>query len=189
MFAWIRFSDSNILNDSSLQSAINQTQVDISVAIDAISPFIIQNGTTLTISFINATEDGGGYICGIINEAGADLNFTFLYVLPEITIQPMSQYVSIGDNVELNCKGNSFPPPEYQWEILNTTLGVYVPIPMDAGGTNPVLTIFDVEYENFGTFHCVITTPVINETVTSDEVVVTGMLLYFMYMNIFYFIV
>ena len=174
-YAWIRSNNSDILNDNSFQTEMSQQPVNISTAIDMLSPFIIQSGTILNIPSINATQDGGGYICVAINEAGTGSSSTSnLYVSPEITTQPMNQYVSPGDTVTLTCIADSFPAPTYQWEFFNTTLESFIPIPADVSGTNSVLAIGEVQDQGFGTFRCNVTTEIINETITSNEAVVTS---------------
>ena len=174
-FAWIRSNNSNILNDNSFQTEMSQQPVNISTAIGMLSPFIIQSGTTLSLSSINATQDGGGYVCVAIDEAGAgSSSIANLYVSLEITTQPINQYVRRGDNVTLTCTADSFPAPTYQWEFFNTTLERFMPIPAEVSGTNPVLAIGEVEYQGFGTFRCNVTTEIINETITSNEAVVTS---------------
>ena len=170
-FAWIRSVD--ILSDNQFQALTSQRPVNVSAVLSVLSP--ITTGDTLSLSSINATQDGGGYICVVVNEAGAGSSSTAnLYVRPTITTQPINQYVRQGDNVTLTCIADSFPAPAYQWEFFNTTLERFIPIPAEVSGANPVLAIGEVEYQGFGTFRCNVTTEIINETITSNEAVVTS---------------
>ena len=168
-FAWIRTFDESKL--------LSQRPVNVSAVLNVLSP--IATGDTISLSYINATQNGGGYICVAINEAGTGSSSTSnLYVHPTITTQPMNQYVRRGDNVTLTCIADSFPAPAYQWEFFNTTLGRFIPLPADVRDTNSVLAIGDVQYQDFGTFRCNVTTQIINETITSNEAVVTSKKLY-----------
>ena len=168
MIAWVRTFD-----ESQLQTLISQRPVNVSAVLSVLSP--IATGDTLSLSSISATQNGGGYICVVVNEAGTGSSSTSnLYVHPKITTQPMNQYVRRGDNVTLTCIADSFPAPAYQWEFFNTTLGRFIPLPADVRDTNSVLAIGDVQYQDFGTFRCNVTMQIINETITSNEAVVTS---------------
>ena len=115
-------------------------------------------------------DDGGEYTCIVINDAGFDNDTVTLYIFPNITRQPVNQYVQPGDTVSLYCKADSFPPPTYQWERRNKT-GNFVVI---SGETNTNLTIVNIQYELFGDYRCVATAPIIDKTATSNIAVITG---------------
>ena len=130
---------------------------------------IVSNESRLVLESI-VGDDGGEYTCIAINEAGFDNDTVTLYIFPDITSQPENQYVQPGDTVTLYCEADSFPLPTYQWERRNET-GNFEDI---SGETNTNLTITDIEYEQFGDYRCVVTTPIIDETATSNTAVITG---------------
>ena len=171
MIAWIRSVHSNILNNTVLQSEISQIPVDTNAVVSIVLPFIIQNGSTLTISSINATQNGGEYLCVVVNEAGAESNSTSLYVRPSITTQPMDQYINEQERVTLTCIADSFPAPTYQWQRMNVTTKEFEDL---SGETNTTYIITDVKHEDFGRYRCLVTTPTINVTINSTVAFITG---------------
>ena len=186
MIAWIRSVHSNILNNTVLLSEISRIPVDTNAVVSIVSPFIIQNGSTLTISSINATQNGGEYLCVVVNEAGAESNSTSLYVRPLITTQPMDQYVNDvqEDSVTLTCIADSFPAPTYQWQRMNATTEEFEDL---SGETNTTYIITDVEHEDFGRYRCLVTTPTINVTINSTVALITGIYLIILYYYLFHF--
>ena len=172
MFAWLRTVDSNILNDTSLLSVISRFPVDTNTVVRILSPFIVQSGTTLNISSVNSTQNAGGYICVVLNEAGGTISsIANLYVRPEITTQPMDQFVNQGDTVMLTCIADSFPAPTYQWQRMNTTTSEFEDLSRETATT---YTINDIEHEDFGIYRCVVTTPTINVTINSRDTIIAG---------------
>ena len=135
-----------------------------------LSTFIIVGNESRLVLESIVGDDGGEYTCIAINEAGFDNDTVTLYIFPNITRQPVNQYVQCGDTVTLYCEADSFPPPTYQWERRNET-GNFVAI---SGETNTNLTIVNIKHEEFGDYHCVATTPIIDKTVTSNTAVITG---------------
>ena len=136
----------------------------------ALSIFNIERNESRLVLESIVGDDGGEYTCIVINEAGFDNDTVTLYIFPNITIQPVNQYVQPGDTVSLYCEADSFPPPTYQWERRNET-GNFVAIP---GETNNNLTIVNIQHGAFGDYRCVATTAIIDETATSNTVVITG---------------
>ena len=146
--------------------------LDIENIFDEISQFTIQNGTKLFISSVNATQDGGKYMCLVFNEAGIDSSSPAnLYVRPEIVTQPMDQFVDPGDTATLNCIADSFPAPNYQWQRMNTTTSEFEDVFEE---TTTTYTINDIEHEDFGIYRCVVTTPTINVTINSRDTIIAG---------------
>ncbi len=90
---------------------------------------------------------------------------------PIILTQPTDQFVQNGDGVTLTCEADSFPEPEYQWEKMNITLTMFESVPDE---TNNTLVFDTIEHSDFGSYRCVVTTPIIDETITSDDVTITG---------------
>ena len=168
MIAWIRSAD--ILSDNQFQTLTSQRPVDVSAVLSVLSP--IANGGTLSLSSINATQNGGGYICVIVNEAGADSNSTAtLYVRPVIVQDPMEQYVNNGDSVNISCRADSFPAPNYQWEFMNRTTGTFEAL---EGQTSSVLSFTTIEFDQYGRYRCVATANGIVENATSTSALVTS---------------
>ena len=162
--AWIRS-----FNESQLQALISQRPVNVSAVLNVLSPIAI--GDTLSISTINATQDGGGYLCVVVNEAGADINSTVLYVRPAITLQPQTVQTLANVSVSISCLADSFPPPFYMWEKFNTNTGSYETVP---GSNNSVLAFTSIDYEDNGVYRCIARTDGIIENATSDNAVING---------------
>ena len=131
----------------------------------------LSTGPNLTISSINATQDGGMYTCVVVNQAGQDSANVTLYVRPLIVDQPQDQFTRQGETVTLSCRADSFPSPLYQWEKFNTTSESYYQL---SGETNRTLEFSSVEFDDFGDYRCVATAPVIGDTDTSDNATITG---------------
>ena len=143
------------------------TPLDVTSVLSTLD--IVSNKSRIVLESI-VGDDGGEYTCIAINEAGLDNDTVTLYLFPDITRQPVNQYVQPGDIATLYCEADSFPPSTYQWERRNET-GHFVAI---SGETNTNLTITDIEYEQFGDYRCVTTTAIIYETATSNTAVITG---------------
>ena len=138
-------------------------------SVDALST-VVSNTTILSLDEVIGSS-GGVYTCIAINDAGSDNASVTLYVSPEILQDPMNEYVQDGDTVTLTCEADSFPSPDYQWEIMNMLLGEFEPIDRE---TNTTLVFDYIDYEDYGTYRCEVTTPTINEVITSEEAVITG---------------
>ena len=173
-FIWVRSDELDEIFESYIQPLLSTTPVDVSNIISELSDIILENGTILFIESINATLDGGSYECVVINEAGLGRNDTTLYVRPVITEQPTDVETEVDNIVILTCIADSFPAPEYQWEMMNRTSGDFEPID---GETDTTLVFDYIDYEDYGRYQCIVTTSIINITVTSNEVTVTGELL------------
>ena len=169
-FIWVRSDELDEIFELYIQPLLS-TPVDVSDIISELSGIILENGTILFIESINATLNGGSYECVVINEAGLGRNDTTLYVRPVITEQPMDVETEVDNIVTLTCIADSFPAPDYQWEMMNRSTGAFEPID---GETNTTLVFDYVDYEDYGTYRCEVTTPNINEVITSEEAVITG---------------
>ena len=132
---------------------------------------ILQSNTSvLTVSNINATQNGGVYECVVINDAGFSVVRSTLYVNPMIVEHPMDQ-LFVGNNVTFRCRAESFPYPQYQWQKYNTTNEIFEDI---TGADQPDYEIGGVMHSDHGYYRCKVTAPVINETVYSNNATLTG---------------
>ena len=128
----------------------------------------LENETSglLTLLAIDATS-GGEYTCTVSNAAGNESVSTFLFVTPEILLQPVGVNTSNGSTAVLRCGAEAFPEPEYQWERVNGTIGDSVM------GTNTDTLVFDpVLFGDEGDYLCSVNSNGIR--VTSDTATVTG---------------
>ena len=169
MFAWVRTEDLMSV-DTDVQPTDRTTPIDIEGLISQFSDSILINSSSLTIDSVNSTLHGGSYTCLVINEAGVGREDTILYVRPVITVQPMDVNAENGSRVVLTCIANSFPEPEYQWERLNSS-GHFEPIYQE---TETTLVFDPVTFSDFGTYRCVVTTPIIDVTVISNQALLTS---------------
>ena len=96
----------------------------------------LRNGTelenetseTLTLPTIDFS-DGDEYTCLVCNAAGNESVSTFLFVRPEITLDPMDVNTTNGSLFVIMCDAEAFPSPEFQWihsngDIRNDILGI-----------------------------------------------------------------
>ena len=123
-------------------------------------------GSMLTISNVNATEDGGEYRCVVSNAAGNSSDNVTLNVRPVITVQPIETLLtSNGSSEQLVCVADAFPAPEYRWEKIidgNTT------VISDSNTLNFSSVVFGDE----GTYQCVAKS--LGEEVNSTSTLVVG---------------
>ena len=170
-FIWVRSDELDVIFESYIQPLLSTTPVDVSDIISNLSDIILENGTILFIESINATLNGGSYECVVINEAGLGRNDTTLYVRPVITEQPMDVETEVDNIVTQICIADSFPAPEYQWEMMNRTSGEFEQID---GETNTTLVFNYIGYDDYGRYRCVVSVPFLGSTITSDNVTITG---------------
>ena len=171
-FLWVRSDEfENFIRQSpSLQSLPFQDTISVQDVVDELYNITLETGTTFSIYDINATENGGEYLCIVLNEAGLDSNNTLLLVRPAITIQPQEVLTVANVSVSLICLADSFPPPYYQWMYTPTGgMSRFVP-----GANESTLVFPSINYEEFGSYVCIASADGIQETATSDAAVVTG---------------
>ena len=165
-YRWIRTGSVN------LQSLTGSGELFfIDTFLQNLTTYIIQNGSILNITSVNATEDGGQYSCVAMNQAGYDEATAMLNVRPIILENPGSQRVAPGMNVTLRCRAESFPVSEYQWEKLNTYTDKFESL---AGEIRSVLEFSLVMYEDHGVCRCVVTADMINNITISNNATITG---------------
>ena len=123
---------------------------------------------TLNIDNIGAAN-GGSYTCVVSNAAGNDSATATLYVAPTIVTQPADILTRNGTVVNFNCEAEGFPPPEYQWEKYNETMGTFIRV-----GSDSVLEFSPAVFGDEGRYRCVASQLGTNRTDTSTEVILTG---------------
>uniref|UniRef100_A0A1X7SMV4 Ig-like domain-containing protein n=2 Tax=Amphimedon queenslandica TaxID=400682 RepID=A0A1X7SMV4_AMPQE len=164
--AWIRGNG----NYRYLQST--QPPIDINTFIaDLLDVIVYDTAPSLELSLENVNgTDGGYYTCIVVNEAGYDTDNVSLLVRPQILTNPVAQYAEVGNNVTLTCRADSFPAPNYQWEMMNRISGYFEPL---TGQTSYVLTLASISYSQYGMYRCVATADGIEENATSTPALVT----------------
>ena len=168
-YLWFRTADINIALASS--NLLTQSPLPINKLIMELSNITLAVGTVFTITSVNATEDGGSYECYVFNEAGYENNSTTLYVRPVITEQPNDQFADNGETVTLSCKAKSFPSPDYHWEMMNRRTRMFESV---ENATDPTYNISSISYNDYGSYHCVVTATGITENATSELALITG---------------
>ena len=162
--AWIRGNRTNVRS--------TESPITIDTFIDSLDIIVSETASSLELSleYVNGTN-GGDYTCIAVNEAGSDNDTVRLLIRPEILTNPEEQYAEVEDNVTLTCRADSFPAPDYQWEIMNRTSGDFEPLDDE---TSYVLTLESISYEEYGMYRCVATADGIEENATSTPALVTG---------------
>ena len=161
--AWIRG------NENDVQST--PTPIDINTFIDLLDVIVSETASSLELSLQNVNgTNGGDYTCIAVNEAGNDNGTISLLIIPEILTDPMPQFVNVGQYLMLNCEADSFPAPNYQWEMMNRTSGDFEPL---TGQTSYQLTLH-IEYDLYGMYRCVAIADGIEQNATSTPALVTG---------------
>ena len=170
-FIWIRPSDIN----STIESLLMSTRpIQVANIVNGLSNIALSNEPSLTITYVNATRDGGDYLCYVINGAGVEMNRTTLFVRPAITENPENVYTNVDETVSLSCRADSYPTPNYQWEMMNRAIGWYELI---ANETSYTLTLDSIMFDEYGRYRCVATANGIEGNATSTSALVTGKLL------------
>ena len=170
---WIRNSDTpTTINMTSKHYKLLDYSIIILI-ITALSAVSITREAVLNITSVNATEDGGIYECVVINAAGSDTTTVTLNVRPNFIEHPMDMETNTGDNITLTCRAESFPSPQYRWEMMNRTTNMFEPV--TNGATNNVLELNSIEFSNFGMYRCCATAPdPVNVELCSNNATVTG---------------
>ena len=173
-FIWLRPSalDSLTSSNPSVNFLLNSgSPFEVDNIFDELSNITLSNAPTFTINSINATEDGGSYFCYVVNAAGVESNTTTLYVIPVITEDPREIFIDVNANVSLSCRADSFPAPNYKWEMMNRTSRDFEPLDDE---TSYVITLESISYNQYGMYRCVATADGIEENATSTPALVTG---------------
>jgi hypothetical protein len=114
----------------------------------------IANATnaTLTLTNVQITNDGV-YTVTVSNVVGVTTSSNAVLAVgyaPSITAQPQSQEVVQGTNVSFTVTATGTSPLSYQWCFDGAAL---------AQGTNPTLTLTNVQGTNSGTYSVVVSSP------------------------------
>ena len=164
MFRWIKGS-----NITSAIQSVGAPPLDVSQFLSDLNN--ITSDYSLSLLVTGGAADGGEYTCVVVNEAGYDTDNVTLYVSPVITTNPAPQYAHPRDTVTISCVADSYPPPNYQWQMMNRTTNNFENID---GATMPNYTIDDIDYDDYGMYRCAITTPIIDEVIYSQPALITG---------------
>ena len=126
----------------------------------------VGEGQTLTVNVTSAKLNGGKYYCVVLNDAGFDTsNSSAVYVVPEITVHPVNQYIEFGTNVELMCKAEGYPSVSYQWQKD----GVDIP-----GQTMSTIRFNEIGTSDIGMYRCIASNTIGDQTynATSNEALI-----------------
>ena len=138
--------------------------------INSATNLLLANTSVLTVSNINATENGGVYECVVLNDAGFTVVRSTLYVRPLIVEHPMDQQTMSGSSITLSCRAESFPRPQYQWQEYSTDDQMF----NDITGANESDYTIIASYSDHGDYRCRVTAPVIDEIAYSNNATLTG---------------
>ena len=132
---------------------------------------------TLTLNSVDIAN-GGEYVCVVINEAGIELSYSNLYILPEFIIQPQDILSDSGDTgVSFTCEAEAFPNPEYQWQFRNDN----DPFTDISGAVASQYTFPQpISFMSAGDYQCVASITTVENTihnVTSETAVLHGRLI------------
>ena len=105
--------------------------------------------TNLTISNVQSGDAGGYSVVvtntyGAVTSAGATLT---VRVPPSITTQPVSQTISVGDQVTFSVDANGTPPLYFQWQLNATSI---------TGATGRTFTISSAQAAQAGHYTVVV---------------------------------
>ena len=131
------------------------------------SDVVVQASTSPILSLTNITAPnyGGTFNCIVLNDAGFGISDSTVYVLPEITVHPVNQYVKINTTVELMCKAEGYPSVSYQWQKD----GVDIP-----GQTMSTIRFNEIGTSDIGMYRCIASNTIGDQTynVTSNEALI-----------------
>ena len=126
-----------------------------------------ENSTVLTLSIVNASI-GGEYSCVVTNRAGNNTASTFVFISPYFVTQPVNTEGSNGSAVNLTCRAEAFPEPEYQWGHIDGAA-----IRDHIMGTNSTTLIFTpFMFGDEGQYYCNVTAS--GRTIQSDSITLTS---------------
>ena len=134
----------------------------------------LRNGTELVNEtserlFIPAIifMDGNEYTCVVSNAAGNESVSTFLFVNPEIMLNPMDMNATNDSFIIILCDAEAFPLPEFQWVHIGGDIGSNI-----LGADTNKLVFNPVLFGDEGDYFCNATSNGIS--VTSESATITG---------------
>ena len=132
---------------------------------------IVSNTSVLSISSVNATENGGTYECVAFNGTVYGVAQSLMYVRPFIVEQPQDQLIKSEDLpiITLRIRAESFPYPLYQWQKYFVQSQSYENIEGETG-----MEIVEFISVNF-LYRCRVETPTINSTIFSNTPEIIGL--------------
>ena len=131
-----------------------------------------QTSPLLDVTDVNAT-DGGVYTCVVTNAAGNESFDSSLYIAPYIVLHPVMDILSAnGSNVTFECEAESFPPPEYVWEMSGSESNYASTVQSDG----QFLNFEPVEFGDEGYYRCLayISINITNHTAASQAGLLTS---------------
>ena len=152
-----------ITNQPASQTATVGQSRSFSVGVSGTAPLRYQwriNGTaltgatnaTLTLGNVQTTN-GGSYTAVVTNLVGSVTSAVAtltVYAPPAITMQPMSQTLTQGQNASLFVAASGSAPLSYQWQFSGTNL---------AGATDATLVLTNVQLVQAGKYVAIVTNP------------------------------
>ena len=110
---------------------------------------------------------GDEYTCMVSNAAGNESVSTFLFVRPEITLNPMDMNTTNDSFLMIMCDAEAFPCPEFQWIHVGGDIGSNI-----MGADTNLLVFNPVLFGDEGDYFCTATSNGI--LVSSESATVTG---------------
>ena len=131
----------------------------------------LRNGTELVNEFIFIPAisfmDGNEYTCVVSNAAGSESVSTFLFVSPEIVLNPTDVNTTNDSFIVIMCDVEAFPRPEFQWVHIGGGIGSNI-----MGADTNMLVFNPVLFGDEGDYFCIATSNGIS--VMSDNSTITG---------------
>ena len=134
----------------------------------------LRNGTELVnetseMLFIPAITfmDGNEYACVVSNAAGSESISTFLFVSPEIMLNPTDVNTTNDSIVIIMCDAEAFPLPEFQWVHIDSDIGSNI-----EGADTSMLVFNPVLFGDEGDYFCNATSNGIS--VSSESATIIG---------------
>ena len=123
--------------------------------------------SVLTLTNVNAPDNGGEYTCVAINDAGVGLSISTLYFEPQFIEEPVD--TETNSSLSLICRAESFPFPMYQWQKKMS--GMF----SDIAEENSELFKIDAD-SDAGVYQCIVMNTINNtvNSITSREAIIYG---------------
>ena len=106
---------------------------------------------TFELANVDLQTHAGEYICGVFNDAGIGLNYSYIYFAPKIISHPEDAFAEVAATVEFSCEAEAYPDPEYQWQRRNEDLEFN----SVANSIDTQYMVFPVSYSSAGYYRCI----------------------------------